>query len=623
VDKRFLLYYNRELQHLRETGGEFASEFPKIAGRLGIDAFDCADPYVERLLEGFAFMAARVQLKIDAEFPRFTQHLFETVFPHYLAPQPSMAVVQFEPDLSEPDLAQGYVVPRGSALRSMLGRGDQTACEYRSSADVTLWPLEISEAQYYTRELGTLGVERPAGVKAALRLRLKTSAGMTFNKTSLKNLVLFLRGSDEVPMSIYGQLFADAVSVVVRPTAKPIRWHEKLAPTSIRRVGFDEGQELLPYGPRSFHGYGLLREYFSLPQRFLFVEFSGLETAVKRCGGDELDLIVLLNRSDLTLENAVDPSQFALHCSPAINLFPKSADRIHLTDRQWEFHIIPDRTRPLDFEIYQVQSVTGLGLRADDEQTFRSFYSKSDSDADCDERAYYTINRNARIMSAKERRVGRRSSYAGSETFVSLVDANSTPYRGDLKQLAVSTLCTNRDLPLQMPLGQGRTDFTMESAAPILAIRCVAGPTPPKPSYAEGETAWRLISQLSLNYLSLVDSDATAGASALRDLLKLYGDTSDPHIAKQIDGVKSIVSSPLMRRVATAGPITFARGLELAVTFDETAFEGTGVFLLGAVLEQFFAKYVSINSFTETVIKTLDRGEVIRWPARIGLRQAL
>ena len=107
VDKRFLLYYNRELQHLRETAGEFASEFPKIAGRLGLDAFDCADPYVERLLEGFAFLAARVQLKIDAEFPRFTQHLFETVFPHYLAPLPSMAVVQFEPDLSEPDLGRG------------------------------------------------------------------------------------------------------------------------------------------------------------------------------------------------------------------------------------------------------------------------------------------------------------------------------------------------------------------------------------------------------------------------------------------------------------------------------------------------------------------------------------
>ncbi len=187
----------------------------------------------------------------------------------------------------------------------------------------------------------------------------------------------------------------------------------------------------------------------------------------------------------------------------------------------------------------------------------------------------------------------------------------------------MTTLCTNRDLPLQMPVGQGRTDFTMESAAPVESLRCVAGPTPPRPSHAEGETAWRLISHLSLNYLSLVNNDENRGAGALRDILKLYGETAEPHIGKQIEGVKRIASRPLMRRVATAGPITFARGLEVTVTFDEAGFEGTGVFLLGAVLEQFFAKYVSINSFTETVIKTLDRGEVIRWQARIGLRQAI
>jgi type VI secretion system protein ImpG len=174
-----------------------------------------------------------------------------------------------------------------------------------------------------------------------------------------------------------------------------------------------------------------------------------------------------------------------------------------------------------------------------------------------------------------------------------------------------------------MSVGHGRTDFTMESGAPVESIRCIAGPTPPKPSFAQGEMSWRLISHLSLNYLSLVDNDQSQGAAALRDLLKLYGDTADPHIAKQVDGVKSVTSRPLMRRVATAGPITFARGLEVTVSFDETAFEGTGVFLLGAVLDQFFTKYVSINSFTETVIKALDRGEVIRWPARIGLRDIL
>src|SRR5687768_13088939 len=140
MDPRFLNYYNRELQYLRELGGEFAREFPKIAGRLALDAFECADPYVERLLEGFAFLAARVQLKIDAEFPRFTENLLQMVYPHYLQPTPSMAVVELRPSQKHGALAEGFVIPRGTALRGNLGKREQTACEYRTAHAVTLWP---------------------------------------------------------------------------------------------------------------------------------------------------------------------------------------------------------------------------------------------------------------------------------------------------------------------------------------------------------------------------------------------------------------------------------------------------------------------------------------------------
>jgi len=174
-----------------------------------------------------------------------------------------------------------------------------------------------------------------------------------------------------------------------------------------------------------------------------------------------------------------------------------------------------------------------------------------------------------------------------------------------------------------MPVGVGPTDFTMDIDAPVEATRCVSGPTPPRPSPAEGEIAWRAISHLSLNYLSLADVNEEEGASALRDLLKLYGDDSDPQIRKQMDGVKRIRARPIVRRIGRPGPIAFARGLEMTLTLDEAAFEGTGVFLIGAVLDQFFAKYVSLNSFTETVVKTLQRGEVMRWPARIGQRETL
>ena len=199
------------------------------------------------------------------------------------------------------------------------------------------------------------------------------------------------------------------------------------------------------------------------------------------------------------------------------------------------------------------------------------------------------------------------------------------PYSSELKQLAVSTLCTNRDLPLQMPVGKGQSDFTLEISAPVQSVRCLKGPTRPRPSlaHAQGEMAWRLINHLSLNYLSLMDDDERQGAAVLRDLLSLYGELGEATVKKQIDGLRSVQSAQVTRRIPVPGPIAFGRGLEITVTLDESSFEGLGVFLLGSVLEKFFARYVSINSFTETVIKTVDRGEVMRWPVRTGQRPVL
>jgi type VI secretion system protein ImpG len=174
-----------------------------------------------------------------------------------------------------------------------------------------------------------------------------------------------------------------------------------------------------------------------------------------------------------------------------------------------------------------------------------------------------------------------------------------------------------------MAVGRGKTDFTLESGAPVLSVQCIAGPTRPKPSHAYGETAWRFISHLSLNYLSLVDNDELEGASAVRELLSLYSDGKDAASVKQIEGIKSIASRPVNGRIPTTGPITYGRGVEITVTCDEHAFEGTGVFLLGAVLDEFFSKYVSINSFTRTIIRSSDRGEIIRWPARLGTTHTL
>lgn len=625
MDPRLLEYYNRELQHLREMGGEFAREFPKIAGRLGLEEFECADPYVERLLEGFGFLAARVQLKIDAEFPRFTRHLLEIIYPHYLAPTPSMAVVQFQPDPTEGALEQGFVIPRGNELYSLLGKGERTSCEYRTARQVTLWPVEITEAQYFAGKepVATLDLPDLHKVRAGIRLKLRTTLpGLPFDKLALDRLTLYLHGSDSLPMRLYEQLLANAVMLIARPGQRPAPWHEVVAASQIQRLGFEEEQALLPYAPPSFQGYRLLHEYFAFPQRYLFVELGGLGPAIRRCGGNELEILVLLNRADSVLENFVAAANFALFCAPAINLYPKRADRIHLSDQFAEHHVVPDRSRPMDFEVYQVSSVTGIGAEGE-EQEFLPFYASQDRLGQRSQRAYYTVHRLPRLLSSEQRRNGPRSSYVGSEVYLSLVDADEAPYRGNLRQLAVTTLCTNRDLPLHMPVGLGQTDFTLASGAPVRAVRCLAGPTKPRPSHAQGDTAWRLISHLSLNYLSLADTDARQGAVALRELLALYGDLAEAAVRKQIDGVNSVQAVPVTRRAPIPGPIAFARGLEVTVNLDEAAFEGSGIFLLGSVLEQFFAKYASINSFTETVVKSTERGEIIRWPARIGRRHTL
>jgi type VI secretion system protein ImpG len=619
MDERLLGYYNSELRHVREMAGEFAREFPKIAGRLALDRDAkeiCPDPYVERLLEGFAFLAARVHLKLDAEFPRFTQTLLETVYPHYLSPVPAMGVARFEPDPREPGPEDGFLLERGTALRS---QSDETPCQFRTAHEIRLWPLRITDSRYYTRSLAELELPASLDAKAALSIRLQTTAGKKFNELKLDRLPIFIRGSDEIPNWIYEQIFARGTHVVLQPPKGSGRFREILPASTVQRIGFREAEALLPRGPRSFEGYRLLKEYFACPQRFLFFELSGLAPAVKQCDGDRLDIIIALRAAEPKLDNRIDANSFALFCTPVINLFPKRLDPILISDRFREFHIVPERTRPIAFEVYQIQEVVGVTAKANEEQTFEPFYRAQDDDAESG--AYYTVYRTPRVLSAKEKKFGAVSSYAGSEVFISLVDAKAAPYPRQLSQLNISALCTNRHLPIQLSTSVGEADLMTELYAPLASIRWVAGPTVPIASTAEGDPAWRTISHLSLNYLSLLDSKDGQGATALRELLKLYVNPNDVFTLRQIEGIRSAVATPIVRRVASPGPLTFARGLEVRVTIDEEAFEGSGIFVLGAVLAQFFARYVSINSFTETVIVSQRRGEIMRWPSLMGRRQ--
>jgi type VI secretion system protein ImpG len=625
MDPRLLKYYEGELLYLREMGGEFARDFPKIAGRLGMEGNECNDPYVERILEGVALLTARLQLKIDAEFPRFTQHLLEAVYPHYLAPIPSMLVARIQPTLQDPGLAKGHTIPRDSVLQAIQGKDDQTGCEYRTAHAVELWPVELVEAEYVPTPgaLRVLGVPEVPGMGAGIRLLLRTTVpGLPFQKLPLQRLAFFLQGIDEMPMHLYEAILGNGIGMVLRPAGRAAKWQEIVPKTGIQRLGFREEEALLPPSPRTFSGYRLLQEYFAFPARYHFFELSGLQRGIGRCTGSELEIVVLCKGADPFLEKRCTAQNFSLFCTPAINLFPRLCDRIHLNTQDHEFHVVPDRTRPMDMEINSIQEVTGYGTSLTAEQEFFPFYGLGKAHDPLGQ-AYYATRREPRVLSSRQKRSGPRSTYIGSELFIALVDPRAAPYSSTLRQLGIRALCTNRDLPLQMPLGIGNTDFTLGSGGPIAAVRCAAGPSPPRPAWMGGDSTWRLISHLSLNYLSLVDSPGEEGAAGLRELLSLYGEIADPAVRQQIAGILRIHSVPVTRRLPVPGPICFGRGLEISMVCDEVTFQGAGVFLLGAVLAEFFARQVTLNSFTETVLSTLGRGQIMRWPARIGERPNL
>jgi type VI secretion system protein ImpG len=621
MDPRLLRYYNQELQHLHEMGAEFARQFPKIAARLGMDGIEVSDPYVERLMEGAAFLAARVQLKLDAEFPRFTQRLQEIVFPNYLAPTPSMLIAQFRPQLNETNLAQGVKVPRGSAMRSQLGKGDTSVCEFRTAQDLTLWPVELASAEYFSfaPDLPLNALPATRRVKGGVRLRLRATAGLTFRQLAMDELRLFLSGSDEVAYKLHELCMGAMVGVLAAPPERPWPWHAWVDAANVRPVGYRDEEALLPVTLRSFQGYRLLQEYFSFPQRFLFFDLQGLGPAVRRHDGNELELVLLFGRGDPALEDVVDASNFSLFCTPAINLFPKRADRIHLADNTYEYHVVADRTRPMDFEVHEVTSVLGYGVGSNSEQVFAPFYAAYHAE-DSGQTAYFSTQREPRLLSEAQKKDGFRSSYIASEEFISLVDPREAPYRHDLRQLSVSTVCTNRDLPLHMPLGAGASDFTLDIAAPVDAVRCIKGPSRPYSALSEGAIAWRFISHLSLNYLSLMNTDERQGALALRQMLALYAGSADSGIRKQIEALQAVRVRPTVRRLAGPGPLAFGRGIRIELEVDEMAFQGGSAFLFGSVMEQFLARHVSLNSFTETVLRSNARGDIMQWTPRCGTR---
>lgn len=621
MDARLLAYYNNELGYLRELGAEFAARYPKVAGRLGMRGIDVADPYVERLLEGFSFLTARIHLKMDAEFPRFSQRLLETIYPNYHAPTPSMCVVQFAPSVGSGSNGECHRIARGTRLRTAVSGVDRSHCEFRTAHEVELRPLHLRAARLEDMPADVpthrLHLDRP--VKASLTLRFDFTAPHNPGGAPLERISLHLCGEHHYASHLYELLCGHALGLAVRAVGTPAAsWH-MLPATQLEGEGFDDDQALLPYARRGFQGYRLLHEYFACPARFHFIRLSGLAAALGTTGRAEgFEIAILLDQDARDLHAIVDPAQFALFCTPAINLIAMRADRIPIGDARHEFHAVPDRAHPLDYEVFSVDAAEGYGKDNTVEADFRPFYTAHAGDR-ASHGAYFSCRREPRRLSEHGARAGQRSTYLGSEVFLSLVDQHEAPYSKALRQLGVSMTVTNRDLPLLVSTGND-SDLKAVESLPVQRIRIIQGPTRPVPAAPEGELTWRLISHLGLGYLTLTDTTPEEGAAALRELLALYAQLGDPAVARHGQGVLRAALSPRTRRLPGAGPLTYGRGVGIELTVDETPFAGISPYLFGTVLERYLARHVSLNTFTELRLHSAQRGLLGHWRPRFGTR---
>ena len=668
MDPRLLRLYSDELTHLREVGGEFAREFPKIASRLGMEGMEVTDPYVERLLEGFAFLAARVQLKLDAEQPRLIAHLLEATYPNFLAPLPSMMIARLTVDTADPNLARGFAVPRGTSLVSELPRGQDTYCEFRTAHAVTLWPIELAGVQYFSYSPDLPLAQLPQlqgakGVRGGLRIRLRAGGGQTFSQLGIDRLAFHISAPDEVAFRLHELVLGAAIGTLVHPRQSgvtsaagqsgvtataprnggtppgPRSGGDAHAPSqwrgagSVRPLGFATEEALLPDSLRAFSGYRLLQEAAAMPQRLLFFELGDLAARLAQVAGDEVELVVLFARGDAALEALVDAQSLALFCTPAINLFRKRLDRIQLGPGAWEYHVVPDRTRPMDYEVHSLDAVTGFGTGQVAQQRFAPLYAtchEGSKHSQGEAHGFYTVRREPRLLSQRQQQQGLRSSYVGEEVYLSLVDPQHAPYREDIRQLSVSAWVSNRDLPTLLPQGAavGAVDdraaqWRLDGPGPVLRVDAVRGPTRPVTRRPVGELGWSLVSHLTLNHLSLIGESPERAASALRTMLGLYAPPEDVGWSRQADGVRSLTARTVVRRLPFKGPLSFGTGVEIVLELDELAYQGSSAFLFASVLECFFARHAAINSFTQLTLRTPQRGEVMRWPPRIGLRETV
>lgn len=603
MSDELLPYYQQELTFIRQMAAEFRDKFPAVAGKLLLQPNTCEDPHVERLIEAFALLTARVRRKLDDEFPEITESLLDVLYPHYLRPVPSQAIVQFGLDPSLNPVNSPAEIPAGTPVHSKPEDGQ--ICSFQTCYPVTPWPLRVIAASVSTTNRFT-GPVTGGDVAAVVRIQLECLAGLKLSQLPIDSLRFYLDGESAAVHTLYEFLFLHTLRVSLRALPEAGGAQVSLPAHSIQQVGFSAQEGVLPYSDRSFLGYRLLQEYFSFPEKFLFFDLKGLNRVSLSGFGNSFEILISLKEADYkhrlsALEQSVSASTFQLACTPVVNLFKRTAEPIRVSQTKSEYRIIADQHRQLSTEVYSVESVASLASYQDEPKTYAPFYSLRHDRKEADQHFWYV-----------HRRPSFRKNDRGTEVYLSLVDLDFAPGVPEVDMLNVRVTCTNRDYATRLKLNGEFGELEAEGAG-LIQTRCLRKPSPTSRPPSRQGLQWRLISHLSLNHLSIVEG----GREALQEILRLYDFNDDPAIRKQIAGIVHVGSKPSISRVTSATGVTFCRGTDITVAFDENEYVGTGVFLLASVLERFFALYAAVNSFSRLTVKT-NKGEMRRWLPRAG-----
>lgn len=603
-----LPYYERELTFLRRLSHDFAKRYPKVAGRLLLSGEACDDPHIERLIESFAFLTGRIHKKLDDELPEVTDSLLQVVYPQVLRPFPSVSIAHFDCGGAAAQLTKSARIPKGTMLNTRPVRG--VPCRFQTAYGVDIWPVRIAKAGYESVfDASGMRSELKRAACAAIRIDLDAQSDAAgFDALQIGTLRFFLNGEPAVVALIREALFSNAVGlwVTVAGSAAKI----ELPLSAIRPVGFGDAESLLEQDARSHRAYQLMLEYFVFPEKFNFFDIDlsalkGLLPERTRAIEVRIGLAGVADKEQSgNLLDRIGKDNFVLGCTPVVNLFRQNPEPIRITETATSYPLIVDSRRPQAYEVYDIKRVFNVKKSADGEDIseYRPFYSLRHGEPHDGPARYW------------------HASYvdddASSYTMeLSLVDSGMRAQAPETNVLSLELVCTNRDLPSQLPFGLLDGDLFTEGGSLAKTIRFLRKPTPSY-RFPRGRGAqWRLISHLALNHLSL----AGQGVDAIKEILTLYDITRSIANNRQINGIIAIEHRTAMARMAGNPFPVYARGVEVRVTVDESHYAGIGLFMFAQILDHFFGLYVHTNSFTQLVVVSKQSGqELIKCQPRNG-----